>query len=176
MLLYLLRHGVAADRTPGGFASDADRLLTDRGREKSRLEAIGMRGLGLSFDLILTSPLLRARQTAQIVAQAYGLENEILITQALAPGSGFDEKLDAEAPIVRELNDHQFDSALLVGHEPDLSELASLLLTGSPGLNIQFKKGALCAISVASLTQPNLNELLWLLAPRQIRALAAPTG
>jgi phosphohistidine phosphatase len=173
MLLYLLRHGVAADRIPGGFADDADRLLTDRGREKLQLEALGMRALGLRFDRIFTSPLLRARQTAQVVAGAYGIEDEILVTQALAPGGGFSQVLHAQSPLVRVLNNHTFESALLVGHEPDLSELASLLLTGSAGLNVQFKKGGLCAIAVESLTKPALNELLWLLAPRQLRALAA---
>jgi phosphohistidine phosphatase len=175
MILHLLRHGIAVDRTPGSFASDADRLLTDRGRERLRIEALGMRALGLTFDFICTSPLLRAHQTAQIVAQAYGMESEIVVTEALAPGSGFDQQLDARAPIVRHLNGRQFEHALLVGHEPDLSELASLLLTGSRGLNVQFKKGALCAIAVAGFEKPHLNELLWLLAPRQVRALVAPT-
>lgn len=65
---------------------------------------------------------------------------------------------------------------LLVGHEPDLSELASLMLTGSLHLNRELKKGALCAIDAADLTRPASNTLLWLLAPRQLRALSAAAG
>ena len=137
--------------------ADADRPLTDQGRQKLRIEASGLHALGLRFALMCASPLVRARQTAQIVAQAYGQENDIQITEALAPGSGFGEHLDADAPIVQELSARQFKHGLVVGHEPDLSELASLLLTGATGLNVQFKKGALCAITVGSLTEPALN-------------------
>jgi phosphohistidine phosphatase len=172
MEIYLLRHGIAADLGEGGVMSDAARPLTDKGRVKMKQGAEGMRKLGLTLDLIFTSPLLRAQQTAEVVAEALGLEDKLMAIESLAPGRGFVRGVNKKSPIFLELGAHQFAQALLVGHQPDMSELASVLLTGQRDLNIEFKKGALCAIEIASLPPNAPGALLWLLAPGQLRAVA----
>ena len=171
MLVYLLRHGIAVEWDAIGVTSDAERALTAEGWERLRLEAAGMRALKLKFDLILTSPLRRARETAQAVAEAYGPELKTIVLDALAFGSGFRGGADERSPIFAQLGAHSFESALLVGHQPDLGKLASALLTGGFNLNIDFKKGALCAISAVRPAPHPHNELLWLMAPRQLRLL-----
>jgi len=172
MEIYLLRHGIAADLGEDGVTRDADRPLTDEGQEKMEREAKGMLKLGLKFDLIFTSPLLRAQQTAEAVAQVFDLKDQIITAEALAPGRSFVRGVNKKAPIFLEIGAHQFERALLVGHQPDMGELASVLLTGGRDLNIEFKKGALCAIEVASLPPHAPGVLFWLLTPRQLKLIA----
>ena len=171
MILYLLRHGIAVDRDAADIGSDADRPLTAKGERRMLREANAMQALGLEFGEIFTSPLVRAEQTAGIIAQAYEAQGKVVTTEALAPGLGFGARLDQQSPIVALLRQRALESALLVGHEPDLSHLASLLLTANLNLKLQLKKGGLCAINVHDLTTCTENELLWLLAPRQLRAI-----
>lgn len=172
MELYLLRHGSAADLGESGIVRDADRPLTDEGRAKMKQEAKGMQKLGLAFDCIFTSPLLRTRQTAEIVAEVLGLKDRVIVTEALAPGQSFAHGVNKRAEIFIEVGTHECSRALLVGHQPDMSEFASILLHGQRGVNIEFKKGALCAIEVTSLPPPAPGALLWLLTPRQLKLIA----
>jgi phosphohistidine phosphatase len=172
MEIYILRHGIAADLGEDGAMSDGDRPLTKKGREKMKEEAEGMRRLGLEFDLIFTSPLLRTRQTAEAVAEVLGLEEKVIVAEALAPGRGFVRGVNKKSPIFLEVGAQEFERALVVGHQPDMSELASVLLTGNRDLGVEFKKGALCAIEVASLPPNGPGVLRWLLTPRQLRLLA----
>jgi phosphohistidine phosphatase len=172
MILYLLRHGIAVDRDAADSVTDADRPLTPKGERRMQREATAMQALGLNFDEIFTSPLIRAKRTAGIVAEAYEAKGRVITTEALAPGLGFGARLDQQSPIVVLLRQRDLESALLVGHEPDLSHLASLLLTGNLNLKLQLKKGGLCAIDVQDLTTCTENKLLWLLAPKQLRAIS----
>src|SRR3974377_2156446 len=128
MNLYVLRHGLAVEPGTPDFARDSDRPLTPEGERKLAQIAKAMKALELSFDLILTSPFLRARQTAEIVAQALKLSKKLEFSDTLAP-KGSIKKL------VELLNrmDPAPDSILLAGHEPYLSELISLLVSGSAG-------------------------------------------
>jgi phosphohistidine phosphatase len=169
--LYLMRHGIAADLGEGGVLKDADRPLTLEGRARMRQAAAGIRELGLKFNVILTSPLLRARQTAEAVAEVLDLQHKVKIMESLAPGMAFVESAGKHAEIFLELGAYQFDRALLVGHMPDISELASFLLTGNRNLNIEFKKGSICAIEVASLPPRGPGLLLWQMTPKQLRLL-----
>lgn len=165
MKLYLLRHGKAVEREASG--DDASRPLTDEGRERTRSVAQGMRRLGLEFDLILSSPLARARETAEIVAEAFDAAGKLRFTDRLADS-------DAHAALIREIRAlrPQPDSLLLVGHEPDLGELVSLLLGSASALPIRFKKAGLCCLSVAGIEPGPCAVLEWLLAPKQLRLLA----
>jgi len=172
MELYLLRHGVAADLGEGGVVRDEDRPLTDEGRAKMKQEAKGMQKLDLTFDAIFTSPLLRTRQTAEIVAEVLGLKDRIVVTDALAPGQSYSHGANKHAKIFIEVGAHDCSRALLVGHQPDMSEYASILLHGQRGVNIEFKKGALCAIEVVSMPPRAPGALLWLLTPRQLKLIA----
>ena len=140
-LLLLLRHGIAEE--PAADRRDEERRLTGEGRRKLREVVEGMRALALPIDVILASPLRRARETAAIVAAGYDLdESAVVDTPALAPGGGADAVFAA-------LHAHANANAiLLVGHQPDLGELASTLLVGTPGLlPLPFKKAGLAGVS-----------------------------
>ncbi len=163
-LLLLLRHAIAeeaADRP------DAERRLTGEGRRKLREVVTGMRALELPIEVVLTSPLRRARETAAIVAAEYGLDDDRVIdSPALAPRGGADAVFAALAT-----HAHR-ETLLLVGHQPDLGELASVLLVGTPGLvPLPFKKAGLAAISVASMPPRAAGTLEFFLTPGQLRRI-----
>jgi phosphohistidine phosphatase len=162
--LYLLRHGIAEETAPQG--DDGARRLTDAGRARMRAQAAGMRALGLSFDVILTSPLVRAAQTAAIVAAAFSTGPAPREFPALAGGVPAAEILEALRPLVRS------GHVLAVGHEPDLGRLAALILTGSTeGLALRMNKGTMAAIDLRSARPKAGAELRWVLTPRQLRCL-----
>ncbi len=169
--LYLMRHGIAAELGEGGVIKDEDRPLTQEGRARMKQAAAGLRELDLKFNVILTSPLLRARQTAEAVAEVLDLQHKVKIFESLAPGKAFIEGEGSHAEIFLELGAYQFDRALLVGHMPDLAELASFLLTGNRNLNVEFKKGSVCAIEVSSIPPRGPGLLHWMLTPKQMRLL-----
>jgi phosphohistidine phosphatase len=161
MNLYLLRHGIAAERT--ALTPEPDRPLTPEGEHKLERAAKAMQGLELTFDLILSSPYVRARQTAEIVAEAFDAGKRLHFSDALAPAGNHKE-------LIAGIN--QFtpppENVLLVGHEPSLSELISLLLSGSPSLSIVMKKGGLCKLTVQSLKPGRCAMLEWLLTGKQL--------
>jgi phosphohistidine phosphatase len=165
MDLYLLRHGIAANAQDS--APDGERPLTDKGNKRMRKAARGLRRLGVDCDAILTSPLARARQTADIVAAALGQEARLSVLDTLQPKSSTDELLAS-------LHDYEHcGSLMMVGHEPSLSQLASVLLTGkkNAALEIALKKGGLCCLEVDGLPPRNPGILRSLLAPKQLRLL-----
>src|SRR5262249_12796622 len=122
MEIYILRHGIAVERGTRGYGKDSDRPLTKEGEEKTRQIAQVLVGMDLQLDLILSSPFLRAKQTAKIVAEA--LREEVTFTELLEPDANPSE-------LIAEINDEKPQRVMLVGHEPDLSALVSLLITGS---------------------------------------------
>lgn len=162
MILYVLRHGIAEDAPAGG--DDGARKLTDRGRDKVRRAAAGLRAAGLKFDAILTSPLARATETAEIVAAAYANTPTPQVMPALATGVAPAEVAAALKPFARH------GHVMIVGHEPQLSTLVSLLLTGSPGgLSLDLKKCGCVAIEIPARTEKG--TMRWMLTPRQLRRL-----
>jgi phosphohistidine phosphatase len=164
-LLMLLRHGIAEDAAPG--ESDAGRRLTGDGKRKMREVAAGMRALKLPIDVILTSPLRRARETAEIVAAQYDLDEHVLLTTAALGPTG-----DRDALFTLLGSHARADGILLVGHQPDMGELASVLLVGTPGLvPLPFKKAGLAAIAVASLPPRAAGTLEFFLTPGQLRRI-----
>ena len=169
--IYIMRHGIAADLGENGVLNDADRPLTLEGRAKLKQAAVGLRELGLKFNVIFTSPLLRARQTAEVVAEVLDLQHRVKILDSLAPGRQFAQGEGGHAEIFLELGAYQFDRALLVGHMPDLSELTSYLLTGNRNLHVEFKKGSLANVEVTSLPPRGPGLLRWLLTPKQLRLM-----
>ena len=161
MKLYLLRHGDAADHNDPRYPTDAARPLTTKGSKRTRQLANGLRQMEITFDVIYSSPLVRARQTAEIVARSLKLEKHLRITNHLAPEGAF---VDMLAQI-----EHTRPAAkivLLVGHEPFLSGLISLLCTGGPLLGLTLKKGGLCRLEVTTLKAGRCAMLEWLLTPR----------
>jgi phosphohistidine phosphatase len=156
MELYFLRHGIAADVGPDG-SGDAGRPLTAEGIAKLKEEARGLRRLGVRPDIILTSPLVRARQTAEIVRHALGLDSRVV--DALAPGCDITRLRDL-------LGEYRSaESIMVVGHEPDFSDLIGALTGGS---RVQLKKGGLARIDLESVDE-GAGALIWLLPPLALR-------
>jgi phosphohistidine phosphatase len=151
MKLYFLRHGIAQDHAPG--LRDADRRLTPVGVDEMRGVGRGMAALDLRFDVILTSPLARARETAALAAEALGCPDAVREVRGLACGCGLDELATALAGQAHDAR------VLLVGHEPDFSELISLLIGGGA---VRMKKASLAYVE-AALLAPGACELRWLL-------------
>jgi phosphohistidine phosphatase len=166
MDLYLLRHAIAVERGTLGYEIDSKRPLTPEGEQKMERIAKGMLALDLSFDLILYSPYTRAKQTADIVAKLFKAQNKLKVSESLAP-DGDPKKL------IDELKSYGSpEIILLVGHEPCMSDLASLLLTGRLGLSMVMKKGGLCKLTVDSLQYGRCATLEWLLTPRQLALIS----
>jgi len=167
MELYFLRHAIAAEKRPGSLTDDSKRPLTTEGAGKMRQIARGMRRLKLDFDVILASPYLRAKQTAEIAAAVLDARDKLQFSDHLA-GHGDSIQL------VAELNEHHraCKSILLVGHEPSMSELISTLLVGNRSLQLVLKKGGLCKLTVDTLRHGRCATLEWLLTPGQLRRLA----
>src|SRR5579862_3425491 len=134
MMLYILRHATAEEAASSG--DDGARKLTDRSKEKMRGAAAGLRAMGLKFNLILTSPLARAAETAEIVSAAYENNPPPQVLPALATGVPATEAVAA----LRAFSKHE--DVIIVGHEPQLSAVASILLTGaSDVVHIKIKTG-----------------------------------
>lgn len=169
MKLYFLRHGPAGQYGDPKYKDDSLRPLTPEGREKMHCAGLGMRALELKFDVIASSPFLRARQTAEIVAQAYKMKKKIHLTNNLLAPASIEE-------LLQEIYTHfpKCEKVLLVGHEPHLTNMISSLLKSNKPLAIDFKKGGLCCLS---LTQPKGHAsavLNWLLNPTQLLNLSNP--
>ena len=157
MEIYLLRHGIAEDPKPG--AGDASRPLTAEGKKKLRDVLRVARDAGLAPERILTSPLRRAVETAQIAVEELGHKGKLLQTRALEPGAQPETAWN-------EIRDHRDAvSLLLVGHEPLFGYLGAYLL-GVPGVRIDVKKGSLIRIDVDGLGPVPRGELKWMLTSR----------
>ncbi len=167
MNLYLLRHGIAADLGTDGSKRDSERSLTSEGREKLHRITAAMQAMELEFDLILSSPFLRARQTAEIVADALKARKRLSLEDELACGGDLLELAQRLASIRPAP-----DNLLLVGHEPNLSELVSLLCAGDLRLALEFKKGGLCRLEVGQLRPGRCATLAWLLTPKLMALMA----
>jgi phosphohistidine phosphatase len=173
MQLYFLRHGKAADRETWRD-DDAVRPLTDQGREETRRAAQGLVALDLGIERILTSPYVRARETAALTAEALHLVIEECAE--LAAGCA----LDGLARLLGNRGTAQ--AVMLVGHEPDFSTMIGQLIAGPSGAMIALKKGACCRVDLPDRTAESSarsmrkllgkGELVWLVTPRQLALMA----
>lgn len=167
MILYLLRHGIADERDSEKYPDDSKRPLTEEGIKKFREAAAGAKNLNLEFDLILTSPYTRARQTAELFAKAFKAEKKLKEERALEADASYRN-------LSRELNKHgeKAGSIVLVGHEPYLSRFLSYLLIGDEQIGIELKKGGLAKITPGDSVEGGGAELNWLLTQKQLREMA----
>ena len=165
MILYIVRHAIAEQRDSNNSEEqDSQRPLTDAGRKKMRQIAQGLKELGTQIDLILTSPYLRAADTARILQKKLDLQKEKLVTMDnLSP-------VGDPARLIQEINDKYgaVQNIALVGHEPGLSRLISVLISGDPTIPITLKKGGVCQLSAEKLEYGRCATLDWLLAPAQL--------
>jgi len=161
--LYLIRHGIAADPSPA-FPDDAARPLTDEGADRLRVQFRNLRRLDVEIDHILTSPLVRAMQTAALLRESLRPAPTIVVVEGLRPGGRFDA-------VMAELGRVPHSTGVaLVGHEPSIGMIAARLLGARDA--IPFKKGAVCRIDVATLPPTDPGQLQWFLPPRMLRSLA----
>jgi len=157
MEIYLFRHGIAEDAKPG--RPDSSRALTDEGKKKTAEVVKAARHAGVAPSLIISSPYVRAVETAEIAAEGFGYKGEILRTETLVP-HGLPEN------VWKELRDYRDeDAVLLAGHEPLMGHLAAYLLA-SPVLRIDVKKSALIRIDVGALGHTPHGTLRWLITPK----------
>lgn len=161
--IYVVRHAIAADAGPS-CPTDAERPLTEEGIARWRLQVQGLRSLDATIDVILTSPLVRCRQTADLLAEGLG-GVPVETRDALKPGGRLSQ-------VTTDIGDHRRASAVaIVGHEPMMGTLVASLL-GAQGM-VQFKRGAVCRVDVESFPPKAAGLLVWMLPPKVLRRLGS---
>lgn len=161
--LYLIRHGVAAERGDD-YPDDSKRPLTNAGISRLRKEAKALDELGIGFDHIITSPLVRTRQTADVFVEAMKSKPSLSQSDALAPAG-------TSSAVIQELGKHMRKGRIaLVGHEPNIGELAARLIGARRPL--EFKKGAICRIDFEVFPPKGVGQLRWFLTPRMLREIS----
>jgi phosphohistidine phosphatase len=166
MHLLIVRHGIAVDRGDPAYPWDDDRPLTPEGIHKFRIAARGLKELGLRPARILSSPLIRARQTAEILRDAVAPSLDLEIEPHLEPGGDFDATAKALLPYADE-------TVAIVGHEPHVSGFTAYLLAGGRAhASLLFKKGAAALVTFPGHVQPGSGTLEWLMQPGALRAVA----
>jgi phosphohistidine phosphatase len=165
MILYIIRHAIAVQAgTNGSAEDDSQRPLTDEGRKKMRKIAKGLKELEVQIDLVMTSPYLRAAQTTKILAKKFDLSKEQVITTDNLMPTGYPDRL------IDEINKKysEVENLVLVGHEPYVGNLISMLISGDPTNSITLKKGGVCRLSLESLQYGRCAALDWMLSPAQL--------
>lgn len=166
MLLYLIRHAIAVNRGDPGVLTDEARELTPTGIKKMRTHAMALARMDVNLKEVWTSPLIRARQTADILAEELTTTPRVHEIDELAPGGD-------HAALVERIGEHlELEELALVGHEPDLGELATRLIVGTNVGTVRFKKGGVACIEVDEVKPPARGDLLWLLTPKHLSWMA----
>ena len=162
MILYLVRHGLAVDRSDPKSPPEAERPLTARGVQKTRATALGVKELGVKPDVFITSPYTRAAQTAEIFAEALGFSVEkIRVSDALKPAAN-------PAEIIKECSQLRAKEIMCFGHAPHL-DVTIAQLAGAKGVFTELKKAG---VACFEHTAPHGRwTLLWILAPKVLREL-----
>ena len=164
-----MRHGEAGESDPRRWPDDRDRPLTEAGHVEHGAVAAALWRMGLTFDRLLSSPLVRARQTARITADAYG-GREVELTEALGDHATPEAFLTELRPLARE-----HDAVLCVGHEPFLSRIASQLIAGNDRARIEMPKSGVIAVECPGAPGPGTCTLLFHFRPDDLARLSGPT-
>ena len=165
MELYILRHAEAGKRLPAR-AKDVDRPLTEEGKEELKLVAKAIRNLDIKPDLIVSSPLKRAKETAEIVAKAIGSKAKPELWDELKPEGSRDAFLKRLSSVKRE------STVLCVGHEPYLTQLIGDVMHSQTRPTMVLKKAGVARLSLKSFSPKAEGELKWLLTPRLLKRLS----
>jgi phosphohistidine phosphatase len=160
--LYLVRHAIAAAQGPE-WPDDALRPLTDRGISRFKKAVAGLAALNLAVDVVLTSPLVRARQTADLLAHGLAKHPPVRVVEALAPGHD-------PARVMSDLTrGTRARRVALVGHQPDMGELVAFLIGAERALPV--KKGGVSRVDLRSSSGAPYGTLVWHVTPRILRRL-----
>jgi phosphohistidine phosphatase len=165
--IYLVRHAIAAERGPE-WPDDGKRPLTVDGIARFKAVVAGLRALAVDIDIVVTSPLVRARQTADLLSSGLPSRPPVRAMDALSPGFAPQDVLIQLARATRRRR------VALVGHEPGLGELAAHLVGAARPL--PFRKGAVCRIDVQSLTGDRAGTLVWFMPPKALRRIGDRRG
>jgi phosphohistidine phosphatase len=160
MELYVLRHAISPTAAEAGVSRDSDRPLSSEGRDKMKRIAAAMKTIGVEVDLVLSSPYVRARETALMAHEGLGLKNRLEFSNALASG-------EETSLVLAELKERFKTSQriMVVGHEPDLSLLIGKV-TSLGRLRVEMKKAGLAKIDITE-THPEIKGTLeFLLTPK----------
>lgn len=161
----LFRHGIAVER-PDWDGEEALRPLTPEGRKKTRKALAGLRRFGVRPTHLYSSPLARARQTAQLAQEVFGMRNQVQVANELLSDAPPEELLDVLATLPPDA------CALLVGHEPHLGAAASVMVFGKSHGGLALKKAGGCSVGFDAKPRAGRGTLNWWLTPAQLRALA----
>jgi phosphohistidine phosphatase len=161
--LYLIRHGLAGKRLEDE-TKDKERSLKKKGKEQMKDIAKGLKELKVSFDIILTSPLVRANESAVIVNEYCGNGEEVTITKFLKPDASYNN-------LIKFLNSlKEYEKIAIVGHEPFLSGFASHCLSKSKTALMNLKKGGALMLEIDKTIKPGRCILSWLMEPKHLIA------
>ncbi len=163
MDLYLVRHGIAELR---GAKPDDERALTSEGIERTAQVAQGLLRLDCKPDIVATSPLRRAAETAEIMREVLRPDADVDIEKLLSPGASASELADW-------LSGLKAGSVMAVGHNPDMPMIAAEMIAGSSPVEIEFKKAAVCMLSFNGRPGLGKGVLRWLLQPKQLRYIGS---
>ena len=159
--VYLIRHGIAVDRTES--QSDETRPLTEEGEKKTKKVAQQIQNVGVTFDIILASPLVRAQQTAEILREM-GLTQTLETFSPLAPGGDIQAWVQWWQHWQKE-HPNATGMIALVGHEPDLGNWAELLIWGQTPQKLVVKKAGVIGLNCPDQGSPLGQSELFLLTP-----------
>jgi phosphohistidine phosphatase len=160
MKIYLIRHSNAVDPGTAEYDDDSQRPLTEKGRGKMQKITSALKRLDVQPDLIVSSPYVRARQTAEILAKGLRYKKALVFSDTIVPMGKSDE-------IIAEINEkYHVDELVLVGHEPCFSMFIGTLTAGNPDLTINLKNGGVCCLSVDDLHTDRRAVMEWLLSPK----------
>ena len=163
MILYIVRHGIAIDRADPKAPAEPERPLTAEGMKKTRSAALGLRELGVKPDVLVTSPYVRAAQTAEIFAEALGYPLEkIRSSDALKPSGN-------PADFLKGVGQMRAKEIMCFGHAPHLDQLVALL-AGGRGVFTELRKAGVACFKRG--TSDGRWDLVWLLTPKILRRLA----
>ncbi len=161
--LYMIRHSLAG-RSLEDEAMDHERPLTKKGKEKMRDVSKGLQRLKIRFDVVVTSPLQRSKESAEIVNAYCSDTKEVIVTDLLCPGASYNNLIK----FLNKLKD--FKKVAIVGHEPFLSGFASYCLTNNKHSLMSLKKGGVLKLEMEKVIKPGKCMLSWLMEPSQLYA------
>lgn len=166
MKIYVIRHSDAVDQGTPGYEDDSLRPLTENGCDKAKKIASALKGLGVKPDIIVSSPYVRAKQTAEILAKKLKYKEELAFSDTLTPMGS------ADSIIGEIVEKYSVDELVLVGHEPCFSKLIGTLTAGNPGLAVNVRKGSVCCLSADDLRKERKAVLEWFLTPKILSSLS----
>lgn len=166
MKIYLIRHSNAIDPRSPDYEDDSQRPLTEKGREKIGKIATALKALNVQPGCIVSSPYVRARQTAVLLALGLMYKHTVFFNEVLAP-------MGKAEDIICEINEkYAADELVLVSHEPCISGLIGKLIVDNPDVSINIKNGGVCCLAVDDFYVERKAVLEWLLTPKLLSKLS----